>query len=891
MYRSLLILPALLLLTNVSQGEESVRFQARIEDGIRRSLALIETASAETAKQRKCFTCHGQALPIVALVEAKNHGFSIDEANLKTQLAHTDAHLQRSIKRYESGKGTGGQVDTAGWALWALQAGNQKPDDATTAVVHYLTSKQNKAGFWKCGSDRPPSETSDFTTTYLALRGFQSHGDSLSEDDSDAIHERAAKWFREAKPVDTEDVVFQLLTLPYVEHDFDSRELIGQLKDKQRDDGGWSQKPDWDSDAYATSTVLYALREAGVDRRDPVVLRGLSYLIENQKTDGSWHVKSHSKPFQKYFETGYPHGKDQFISMTAGCWATIVLMQATEPPKPADLVLRDGRIAVVDSDFQVVSAMAVRDGRVVALGASAETLIGDDTRIIDLDGKMVLPGLIDSHVHPSGASMFEADHKIPVMESIDDVLKYVASRTEVVAQGQWIKVSQVFITRLREQRFPTRRELDSVAPNHPVFFRTGPDGSINSLALKENGIDKKFAADHPDHVMVDAAGEPNGIIRQTSKILKKTSAGSASKKLTQSERDDRLVQLFDDYNRWGITGIIDRNCNDSTYSQYVRLLNDDRLSIRIRASRSLNPRWEDDELTEKLDAYASDEYFRRPHPRLGLLGVKCFEDGGMLTGSAYFRKPWGVSKIYGIDDPAYRGMQYIDTDRLGTLVRECAQRNLAFTAHCQGDAAVEALVETYRRVNQQTPIAPTRSTITHSSFMSEKAIAGAAELGVGVDLQPAWLYLDARTLVSQFGDDRLEFFIPLQSLFRAGVIAGGGSDHMQKIGSLRSVNPYNPFWGMWIAVTRTARWHEQPIHPMQALSREQMIRFYTSNNAWLMRFEEEIGSLEIGKRADFVIIDRDLLKCRDEDIRNTAVVSTWLDGTKVFGTQVFTTRD
>ena len=105
---------------------------------------------------------------------------------------------------------------------------------------------------------------------------------------------------------------------------------------------------------------------------------------------------------------------------------------------------------------------------------------------------------------------------------------------------------------------------------------------------------------------------------------------------------------------------------------------------------------------------------------------------------------------------------------------------------------------------------------------------------------------------------------------------------MQKIGSLRSVNPYHPFLGMWIAVTRTARWHDTPIHPEQALSREQMIRFYTSNNAWLMRAEAELGSLEPGKRADFIIIDRDLLTCSANAIKDTQVEQTWLDGQKIY---------
>jgi len=546
--------------------------------------------------------------------------------------------------------------------------------------------------------------------------------------------------------------------------------------------------------------------------------------------------------------------------------------------EPADTLLRGGRIVTVDSDFRVVQAMAIRDRRIVAVGDDDDQMrewIGPRTEVIDLDGRMVLPGLIDSHTHPTGASLFEADHEIPQMDTIADVLSYVRRRAAVVPPGDWIKLSQIFITRLREQRYPTRDELDDAAPNHPVLFRTGPDGSANSLALKRNGIDKEFAGEHPQNVMVDPqTGEPNGILRDIGAVIRAVpDTGQAG--LASEARDERLIELFDDYNRSGLTAVIDRNCSDAARNQYGRLLRDGRLTIRIGMSRSLNPR---EDIEQRLDVIAKDPLFQNPDPLLRVVGVKCFQDGGMLTGSAFFNRPWGVSTIYGIDDPLYRGMQYIQTERLEKMVDASVRRGLAFTAHCQGDAAVEALVRVYDRVNQDVPVAPTHSSITHSSFMTERAIADAARIGVGVDLQPAWLYLDARTLVQQFGIERLEYFIPLRSLMEAGVVAGGGSDHMQKIGSLRSVNPYNPFLGMWIALTRAARWYDQPVHPEQALSREQMIRFYTINNAWLMRMESEIGSLELGKRADFIVIDRDLLTCDADEVRSTRVLSTWLDG-------------
>lgn len=549
----------------------------------------------------------------------------------------------------------------------------------------------------------------------------------------------------------------------------------------------------------------------------------------------------------------------------------------------ADLVLCNGKIVTVNENFRIVHAIAVIDGRIIAVGSNSaiKAYIGTNTKIIDLDGKMVLPGLIDSHTHPTGASRFEADHKVPAMESISDVLKYVRQRSSETPKGEWIKLSQIFITRLREQRFPTRDELDEAAPDHPVIFRTGPDASINSLAMALNGINRQFASNHPKNVMVDPkTGEPNGIIRRSSSVLK-VKMTSKQKPISTSESDNLLVKLFDDYNRVGITATIDRNCSNSAREQYERLLKMERLNVRVAISRGFSPNGNLPEIVIHLEEIVSDPYFQNPDARLRVIGIKCFQDGGMLTGSAFFTKPWGISSIYGIDDPEYRGMQYIQIKRMEEIVRECARRNLAFTAHCQGDAAVETLIEVYDRVNKDFPIAKTRSTITHSSFMSEKAIADAARLGIGVDLQPAWLYLDARTLISQFGNERLKYFIPLKSLMDAGVKAGGGSDHMQKTGSFRSVNPYNPFLGMWIAATRKARWHSSPVHLEQSLSREQMIRFYTVNNAWLMRMEKEIGSLEAGKRADFIIIDRDLMTCPADDIRSTRVLSTWVDGIRL----------
>src|SRR5262249_22738768 len=156
------------------------------------------------------------------------------------------------------------------------------------------------------------------------------------------------------------------------------------------------------------------------------------------------------------------------------------------------------------------------------------------------------------------------------------------------------------------------------------------------------------------------------------------------------------------------------------------------------------------------------------------------------------------------------------------------------------------------------------------------------KLGIVADLQPAWLWLDGKTLLAQFGDERLAYFQPYKTLFERGVVIGGGSDHMQKIGSLRSVNPYNPFLAMWITPSRQPRRAGQPLHPEQRLTREQAIRLYTINNAYLTFEEKEKGSLERGKLADFIVLKQDILTCPEEAVKDIEVQRTFLGGREIY---------
>jgi len=288
---------------------------------------------------------------------------------------------------------------------------------------------------------------------------------------------------------------------------------------------------------------------------------------------------------------------------------------------------------------------------------------------------------------------------------------------------------------------------------------------------------------------------------------------------------------------------------------------------------------------EKIEAAAQKAAHHPLHKynnMLWLRGFKVFLDGGMLTGSAYMREPWGVSRIYGITDPEYRGLLFIQPEKLQKIVRLAMENDLQPTAHSVGDGAVHALIDAYEAVNRDLPVRDRRPCISHSNFMSAEAVEKMRSIGIVADLQPAWLYLDGAVLLAQFGDKRLAYFQPYRALFDSGVVVGGGSDHMQKLGSMRSINPYNPFLGMWTALQRQPRRTEKQLHPEQYLTRQEAMRLYTINNAYLTFEEREKGSLEAGKLADFIVLDRDILTCPVDEVKDITVLETWLGGKRVY---------
>lgn len=304
-----------------------------IRRAIDKALPTLVAGAEGHTDQKTCFACHNQTLPILAMTTVRSRGIVSPSLDLAHQAEFIAEFLDRNRENYRKGKGQGGQADTAVHALLALELAEAKPGETTSAVVEYLLQRDQEKRHWRANGQRPPTQGSSFSTTYLALRALQRWGAEKERDRIAARIDDARQWLRDMPANDTEDRVFRLRGLREVNADAaDVKRAADQLAAAQRPDGGWAQTDGAESDAYATGSALAALHEAGgLSSADPVYRRGLAFLLATQRDDGTWLVKTRAKPIQPYYESGFPHGKDQFISIAATSWATVALAHALPP--------------------------------------------------------------------------------------------------------------------------------------------------------------------------------------------------------------------------------------------------------------------------------------------------------------------------------------------------------------------------------------------------------------------------------------------------------------------------------------------------------------------------------------------------------------------------------
>jgi predicted amidohydrolase YtcJ len=400
---------------------------------------------------------------------------------------------------------------------------------------------------------------------------------------------------------------------------------------------------------------------------------------------------------------------------------------------------------------------------------------------------------------------------------------------------------------------------------------------ISSNLLKKLGITRDTPQPDNGRIEKDAKGEPTGLILGAPQLLKSV---RSSRPASDKDRLWALKSMLARYNSVGITSIIDRSEGPEGFRAYQHLYQSGELTARSYITYLIQAQGTPAQVRSEIEHIPFVTGWGNDWVRVG--NLKTVADGGILIGTAYLREPWGPNtKIYGYVDPGYRGVLSVPRDNLNEMAKVSAELGWQMTAHTTGGGATDALLDAYEIANRTIPINGRRFTVTHGNFPNAQAIERSKKLGVVYDIQPFWLYLDGPAIKDVFGPERMKDFQPLRSLIDAGIVVGGGSDHMIRFDPREATNPYHPFLGMWIATTRKMV-DGKVLNPEQRITRMEALKMWTWNSAYLMFAEKEKGSIEPGKLADLAVITKNYATCPEDEIKDIEALRTVIGGKVVY---------
>ena len=570
----------------------------------------------------------------------------------------------------------------------------------------------------------------------------------------------------------------------------------------------------------------------------------------------------------------------RFRSLAALATGLFVTVGCLAADGPADLIVVNGKVLTLDARSTRAAAVAVKAGRILAVGSDAEVrkLAGPETQTLDAKQQTVIPGLIESHVHATGAARGEANVPFRQLHSISEIQEWVRQRVKALPPGSWIQLPRVDVTRIRERRIPNRADLDAAAPDNPAVFTwqyaNKTVQALNSRAIAIAGITKETVAPAGGKIQLGPDGQPTGVIENANALVLKF---MPARDLPDEKYRESLVTLLRRYNEIGITSITERNSNIAGYRTYEKIKAEGKLPLRVTVTIGLSTDGTVEGTEEAIKKIPfktgdGDEWLKVGPLKVGV-------DGGALYGTAYMREPYGPQafSLYGITDPAYRGDLRISPEKLKNIVRTVHRMGWQMSSHVTGDAGVDAVLDAIEASNADSPVAPRRYNLIHAYFPNEETAQRVARLGVVVDTQPAWFYKDGDALLDALGPQRMEKFIGLQTWRKAGAKVALNADHMQGFDPDTSLNPYNPFLAMQTAVTRRTE-SGRIIGPQQRISREEALRMFTIDAAWMSFDETRKGSIEVGKLADLAILTGDFLDVPEAELKRLRAQVTIVGG-------------
>jgi predicted amidohydrolase YtcJ len=536
--------------------------------------------------------------------------------------------------------------------------------------------------------------------------------------------------------------------------------------------------------------------------------------------------------------------------------------QVLPRPPSADLVLFNGKVITVDRDFSIHSAVAIIGDRVMAVGNDDQmrTVAAPQTRMVDLKGLAVIPGLMDNHLHGAGGG---PGVDLSRARSLADVDAAIAARVRASKPGDIIvSNSDWHEAQLMEQRLPLRDDLDRVAPQNPVvLIRGGHEYILNSAALGDWKIDEKTPEPAGGRITRYDNGRLNGELVDTAKSLVRLPPPPV--RSAQQIIDDRVAD-YKKLNEAGLIGIRHPGISINEYRMLQDMQKRGLLTVRINAllRPAVSPTGVDPALAASgIKQNEGDEWLR-------VGGIKLAVDGGFEGGLMrdLYEKPWD-------ENATYRGLQTVDTERYIAAVRELNRQDWRVATHAVGDAAIDLVLNAYEKANADRTIAGRRWSIEHAFIGRPDHLPRMTALGVAIAAQNH-LYLAGPSLVKYWGASRAGITTPVKMYLGANLPVSSGTD--------APVVPYPPLWTLYHFVTRDTI-TGGVIGADQRVTRQQALRMATINNAWLNMEERIKGSIEPGKLADLVILNEDPLTCPEPRLRDAKVLMTMVGGKVVSG--------
>ncbi|GAC1515576.1 MAG: amidohydrolase [Gemmatimonadaceae bacterium] len=531
--------------------------------------------------------------------------------------------------------------------------------------------------------------------------------------------------------------------------------------------------------------------------------------------------------------------------------------------RAADLVITHARIYTADETRPVAEALAVRGGRILFVGSAsgAAALTGPTTRVVDLPGRTIVPGLIDAHAHMLGLGMALRTVDLTGARSYEETVARVVARARDVPPGTWIEGRGWNQNAWTDTRFPTHDALSAATPSNPVYLTRvdGHAGLVNARAMQLAGITSTTADPSGGRILRSASGAPTGVFVDNAqalvrRVIPPLAAGDARNALTAAVREAQ---------RWGLTGVHDAGATRPVIDLYEELARGGQLDLRTYVMVA------DDSLS--LAHYLA----RGPQSglydgRLWIRSIKLYADGALGSRGAALLEPYS-------DDPANTGLLVSPPEHIREVAVRALRAGFQVGTHAIGDRGNRIVLDAYEAALRAVPTADHRFRVEHAQVLHHDDIPRFARLDVIPSMQTVHQTSDMYWATNRLGPARALGAYAWRALLATGVVIPNGSDF--------PVEAVNPLLSFHSAVTRqdAAGWPAGGWMPEQRMTRDEALKSLTLWPAYAGFQERDLGSLSIGKYADFVVYDRDIMTVADADILGATVVATYVGGKRVYG--------